>query len=58
MQFPANYPQEPIVIELKSKTLTEKVCDKINKICEEEAKKWLGQKQASLLLGTCLGALK
>lgn len=58
MQFPANYPQEPIVIELKSKTLTEKVCDKITKICEEEAKKWLGQKQASLLLGTCLGALK
>jgi hypothetical protein len=45
LQFPANYPQEPIVIELKSKTLPEKVCYKITKICEEEAKKWQGQRQ-------------
>lgn len=45
LQFPDQYPQEPIVIELKSKTLPEKVCDKITKICEEEAKKWQGQRQ-------------
>lgn len=50
LQFPANYPQEPIVIELKSKTLPEKVCDKITKICEEEAKKWQGQRQVILLI--------
>lgn len=50
MQFPAEYPKEPIVIELKSKTLPEKVCDKITKICEEEAKKWLGQKQVMLMI--------
>ncbi|CAG2238926.1 unnamed protein product [Mytilus edulis] len=55
MQFPAEYPKEPIVIELKSKTLPEKVCDKITKICEEEAKKMAWSKTGDVNDQLCEG---
>lgn len=45
MQFPAKYPQEALVTELKSKTLSERLLDGVMKLCDAEAKKWSGQKQ-------------
>lgn len=45
MQFLENYPTEPVVVELKSKTLTEKLLDGVVKVCDAEARKYIGQKQ-------------
>ena len=45
LQFPANYPDGVIVTELTSKTLSEKLLSGLIKMCDEEAKKKLGQKQ-------------
>lgn len=45
IQFPQSYPKEPLLIELKSKTLSEKLLQKLNSIAEEEAKKYLGKAQ-------------
>uniref|UniRef100_A0A1B6BXR7 RWD domain-containing protein n=1 Tax=Clastoptera arizonana TaxID=38151 RepID=A0A1B6BXR7_9HEMI len=45
IQFPAEYPSVPILIELKSKTLSEKLLYKLTGICEQEAKKYLGKPQ-------------
>ncbi|KAK2169528.1 hypothetical protein LSH36_9g13043 [Paralvinella palmiformis] len=43
--FPDNYPHEPIVIELKSKVLADRLLYGLSQICEDEAKKLLGQRQ-------------
>lgn len=57
MQFLENYPTEPVVVELKSKTLTEKLLDGVVKVCDAEARKYIGQKQVgpkfSLYLSLC-----
>lgn len=45
LQFPDNYPAEPAVIQLTSKTLAEKLLSGLVKMCDEEAKKLLGQRQ-------------
>lgn len=45
IQFPQSYPKEPLLIELKSKTLSEKLLQKLTSIAEEEAKKFLGKSQ-------------
>lgn len=45
LQFPARYPHEPVVTELTSKTLSEKLLSGLTKMCDEEAKKLIGQKQ-------------
>lgn len=44
-QFPEEYPQAPIIIELVSRIMSHKLLDGLSKICEEEAKKLLGQRQ-------------
>ncbi|XP_078312740.1 uncharacterized protein LOC144619196 [Crassostrea virginica] len=50
MQFLETYPTEPVVVELKSKTLTEKLLDGVVKLCDAEARKYIGQKQVILLV--------
>lgn len=45
LQFPENYPNDNILIELKSKTLSEALLDKLTKLSEEESKKILGKPQ-------------
>lgn len=47
-QFPAGYPQTPILVELKSKTLPYKLLDGLVKLCDDEAKKYVGQRQVSV----------
>ena len=43
--FPDQYPDEPIITELKSKVLAYRLIEGLTKICEDEAKKNLGQQQ-------------
>lgn len=50
LQFPANYPDEPIVTELTSKTLSERLLAGVIKMCDEEAKKKVGQKQVGSII--------
>lgn len=45
IQFPQEYPSLPLLIELKSKTLSEKLLEKLTSVCEAEAKKYLGKPQ-------------
>ncbi|GIY37842.1 uncharacterized protein CDAR_234851 [Caerostris darwini] len=45
LQFPELYPQQTLLIELKSKTLCDKFLNGLTKICEEECKKLLGKPQ-------------
>ncbi|XP_023333842.1 uncharacterized protein LOC111705500 [Eurytemora carolleeae] len=48
--FPSEYPSQPILIELKSKTLKDKLLTGLTKICEDEAKKNIGKPQIILVL--------
>ncbi|XP_017772704.1 PREDICTED: uncharacterized protein LOC108559848 [Nicrophorus vespilloides] len=50
MQFTNNYPKTPILIELKSKTLSEKLLIGLTSVCEHEAKKILGKPQILTIL--------
>ncbi|KAG8237743.1 hypothetical protein J437_LFUL014286 [Ladona fulva] len=50
LQFPSNYPESCILIELKSKTLSVKLLDGLALICESEAKKILGKPQVLPIL--------
>nr|XP_023014346.1 uncharacterized protein LOC111504084 [Leptinotarsa decemlineata] len=45
IQFPPDYPQTPLLIELKSKTLSEKLLQGLTNVCEQELKKYLGKPQ-------------
>ncbi|XP_046844682.1 uncharacterized protein LOC124438555 isoform X2 [Xenia sp. Carnegie-2017] len=47
-QFPKDYPQSAILIELKSKTLSEKLLNKLVEICDQEAKKHISSPQKFL----------
>ncbi|KAK9870964.1 hypothetical protein WA026_009926 [Henosepilachna vigintioctopunctata] len=44
-QFPEDYPKCPILIELKSKTFSSKLLEKLSNICEQEAKKYINKAQ-------------
>lgn len=50
IQFSENYPREPLLLELKSKTLSEKLLYGLTEKCEEEAKKHLGKPQIMKVL--------
>ncbi|XP_042903554.1 uncharacterized protein [Parasteatoda tepidariorum] len=50
LQFPESYPEFPLLVELKSKTLSEKFLSGLTKVCEEECKKYLGKPQILKLL--------
>ncbi|CAL7939003.1 unnamed protein product [Xylocopa violacea] len=45
IQFPEDYPRTPLLIELKSKTLSVKLLDGLTEVCEKECKKLLGKAQ-------------
>lgn len=57
-QFPENYPNDIILIELKSKTISEALLDKLTKLSEEESKKLLGKPQILHVLRLLQGFLK
>ncbi|XP_013780599.1 uncharacterized protein LOC106464969 isoform X2 [Limulus polyphemus] len=50
IQFPDNYPEQPLIIEFKSKTLAARLLDGLCKVCEKECKKYLGKPQILRLL--------
>lgn len=50
IQFPENYPKSTLLIELKSKTLSDKLLDGLTNICEKETKKLLGKPQIMKIL--------
>ncbi|KAL5010314.1 hypothetical protein ScPMuIL_012619 [Solemya velum] len=50
LQFPPNYPNEQIVVELKSKTLSDKLLYGLTNVCDQETKKWVGQKQVMVMI--------
>lgn len=50
LQFSDQYPETPILVELKSKTLAEKLLDGITKICEEKLKEQKGKPQILFVL--------
>lgn len=50
IQFPENYPTIPILIELKSKTLSDKLLQGLTNVCEQEVKKSLGKPQVLLAI--------
>ncbi|XP_041354716.1 uncharacterized protein LOC121372466 [Gigantopelta aegis] len=50
VQFPAGYPREPVIMEFKSKTLSDRLLDGLMKVCDEEAKRNVGQRQVILML--------
>ena len=48
LQFADGYPREPVIVELKSKTLSDKLLDGLLKVCDDEAKKHVGQRQVTV----------
>ncbi|KAK3932589.1 RING-box protein HRT1 [Frankliniella fusca] len=50
IQFPADYPSSILLIELKSKTLSDSLLEKLTSVCEQELKKYLGKPQILPLL--------
>lgn len=45
IQFPDNYPHIPLLLEIKSKTLSEKLLQGLTNVCEQEIKKSIGKPQ-------------
>ncbi|XP_076249444.1 uncharacterized protein LOC143188851 isoform X2 [Calliopsis andreniformis] len=45
IQFSQDYPRTPLLIELKSKSLSSKLLDGLAEVCEKECKKLLGKAQ-------------
>ena len=50
LQFSENYPRNGILVELKSKTLSEKLLNKLVDICDTEMKKHIGKQQVIITL--------
>ena len=48
-QFPEQYPEMPILMEIKSKVFSVKVTKLLNDRCDEEAKKLEGRAQVKVL---------
>ena len=48
--YPPTYPKHPILIEIKSKTLSEKLLNGLVRVSEQEAKKHLGKPQCLIIL--------
>jgi hypothetical protein len=45
IQFSDNYPQTPLLIELKSKTIPDSVLKKMGELCDKELLKYIGMRQ-------------
>ena len=43
LQFPKEYPRVPLLVELRSKTLSDTLLTGLTQVCEAEAKKFLGK---------------
>ncbi|XP_045479314.1 uncharacterized protein LOC123684226 [Harmonia axyridis] len=50
LYFPREYPNSPILVELKSKTLSAHLLEKLTRSCEKEAEKYLHQPQILIVL--------
>lgn len=50
IQFPEEYPHSPLLLELKSKTFSDKFLQRLTEICEQEAKTSLGKPQVLKVL--------
>ncbi|XP_066585335.1 uncharacterized protein [Prorops nasuta] len=50
IQFPDSYPTTPLLLELKSKTLSVKLLDGLSEVCEKECRKLLGKAQVLPIL--------
>lgn len=50
IQFPKKYPNDPLLIELKSKHLSDKLVERLTKVCDEECRKNTGKPQVLKLL--------
>lgn len=50
IQFSADYPRTTLLLELKSKTLSEKLLQGLTDVCEREVKKALGKPQVLIVL--------
>ncbi|GLV35119.1 uncharacterized protein CBL_01733 [Carabus blaptoides fortunei] len=50
IQFSLDYPNTPLLLELKSKTLADKLLTGLTNVCEQELKKLLGQSQILKIL--------
>ena len=48
--YPSDYPSSHIFVELKSKTLSEKLLDGLVRVAEAEAKKYLGKPHALFVI--------
>lgn len=48
LQFPKDYPQKAILVELKSKTLSDKLLSKLVDVCDQELKKYIGKQQVNI----------
>jgi len=48
--YPKDYPSQHILMELKSKTISQKLLTGLTQVCEGEAKKYLGKPQALIVL--------
>ena len=48
MQFPDNYPNEPLIVELKTKVLDYKLMLGLADVTEKEAKKYVGERQVCM----------
>ena len=45
LMFPPDYPHATILVELKSKTLANKLLNGLTRVAEQEARKYLGKPQ-------------
>ena len=50
LMYPSEYPNSPILMELKSKTLAPKLLDGLTNVTEKECKKFLGKPQALFVI--------
>jgi hypothetical protein len=47
LQFPEDYPNHEVLVELRSKTLDDKLLNGLTRVCEERAREYLGTKTYS-----------
>ena len=45
IQFPQDYPRERLIVELKTKTIPDKLIEGLVSVCDQELSKHLGQHQ-------------
>ena len=51
IQFPQDYPRERLIVELKTKTIPDKLIEGLVTVCDQELSKHLGQPQVHMPTG-------